>query len=324
MLSAAQSIARMQQIAAPGMKMGLERTKALLSALGDPQEKLRVIHVAGTNGKGSFSAMLSSVLTAQGFKTGSFNSPAMLELSDQFGINCKSVPEPALAEAINAVCDAAEALSDTPTEFEMITAAAFRLFFRESCDICVMECGMGGDTDSTNVISSPLLSVITNVAVDHAAFLGSTTAEIASHKAGIIKQGRPVYFGGNDPQALKVISERADALSAKLYLPERESVRFLDSNSCTEFVYKHRKLSCPLRGVYQQDNIINVLSCIDILRSLGIKITSEAVKQGLSEVRWPGRFETLSSEPKMIFDGAHNPDGMQSLCESIKLYYPDR
>ena len=305
-----------------GSRLGLERIYELACKLGDPQKDLKIIHVAGTNGKGSFSAMLSAVLTAQGYKTGMFSSPAMLDYTDQYRINGRCISEELFAETLLKVSAAAESMEDQPTEFELLTAAAFLLFKEQCCDYAVIECGMGGDGDSTNIITSPLLSVITNVALDHCAFLGSTTAEIAAHKAGIIKQGRPVYFGGDDKAAFDVISEVAKQKGSTLYRPvSLEQITSKDGRFTVCF--KGNSFTLPLSGTYQLKNLTNVLSCVEILKNEGVEISDSAVKKGLESVRWEGRFETLLTEPTVIFDGAHNPDGMTELCRSIKAVFPE-
>lgn len=308
-----------------GSRLGLERVTELVSLLGDPQNSYKIIHVAGTNGKGSFSAMLSSVLTAQGYKVGTFSSPYMLTYNDCVRINGVIVSEELFGDAVIRAAETASAMTEPPTEFELLTGAVFMLLAEQGCEYAVIECGMGGDGDSTNVIKSPLLSVITNVELDHQAFLGSTHAEIASHKAGIIKQERPVFFGGDNAEALSVISETAKCKGSTLYRPDRTEVNFIKSENILRdgitLMYEGVEVGIPLRGSYQYKNIRNVLCCVEILRELGVEIGKTAVCVGLAGVRWEGRFELLCTEPTVIFDGAHNPDGMRELCKSIPLYF---
>jgi dihydrofolate synthase/folylpolyglutamate synthase len=309
--------------ASRGIVPGLSRIETLLGMLGDPQNAVPVIHVSGTNGKGSFSAMLSAVLSRAGFRTGSFSSPALTGATDSFRIDGGEITGEKFAEIILDIAPLWEKMNDKPTEFEVLTAAAYELFRRENCDIAIVECGLGGDEDSTNVISSPLLSVITNVSRDHCGILGNTTAEIASHKAGIIKSGRPVFFGGSDEAALEVISGRAKALGAPLYTPDSSKISLISDNRLTgtEFTYCGRNYTLALLGSYQLRNALNVLSCVDILRVIGMDIPEKAVSVGLAEVRWHGRFELLSSDPVIIIDGAHNPDGVACAAQSIKQYF---
>lgn len=307
-----------------GSMLGLERISALVSLLGDPQDRLPVIHVAGTNGKGSFCAMMSAILSEQGMNVGTFNSPAMLSPNDQIRIGGVPVSDEFFSDAVIKAYELGKKLNEPPTEFELVTAAAFIIFTEQKCDFAVVECGMGGDGDATNIIKSPLLSVITNVALDHCAYLGRTASEIARHKAGIIKSGRPVFFGGSDKDALAVIQETAKRIGSKLYTPNTLAFKpAKEITDCTSLIYKRRKYTVPLKGAYQQLNLINVLSCVDILREQGITVDDNSVKNGLMKVRWEGRFELLCNDPVIIFDGAHNPDGMQQLCESTRRYYPD-
>ena len=306
-----------------GSRLGLERVLELSSLLGDPQDKLKTIHIAGTNGKGSLNAMLSAVLREQGYKVGSFTSPAMLSYNDQIRINGIPVSNKILDEAVVKAEEKAGKMLDHPTEFELLTVAAFLIFSEQRCDICLIECGMGGDTDSTNIIKKPLLSVITNVTLDHCSILGNTTAEIASHKAGIIKQGVPVFFGGDDKDAHSVIKRKAVRNGSKLYTADRSLFERHYDPGFTALKYNGRVYRTSLRGEFQYENLQNCISCVEILRSNGTVISYHALKNGLLNVHWEGRFETLSSDPLIVFDGAHNPDGMKKLCSSIKTLFGD-
>ena len=306
--------------ASRGSRLGLERITELCHLLGDPQNETKIIHVAGTNGKGSFSAMLCRILRSAGYTVGSFSSPALTGVTDSFRINCREISENVFTWVMNDVIPACEAMQDKPTEFEVLTAAAYELFRRVDCNIAVIECGMGGDTDSTNVVSSPLLSVITNIAIDHTAFLGSTVREIAAHKAGIIKEGRPVLYGGTDLEAFEVINERACALNAPLSVTEHMRITKASVSICgTELEFdEFGKVSTPLTGTYQMYNIANVLTAVELLRHEGLKISDDAVRDGLADTKWHGRFEHMHSSPDVIFDGAHNPDGIRQAAESIR------
>ena len=209
---------------ARGSILGLERVKELLALLGQPQEKVKIIHVAGTNGKGSFGAMLTSVLTEAGYKTGGFSSPAITDITDSYRINCNEITKERFAEIIGIIAPVCEKMAEKPTEFEIMAAAAYVLFAEEGCDAAVVECGMGGDTDATNVMEKPVLSVITNVQSDHCGFLGNTIGEIAVHKSGIIKHGCPAYFGDTAPDALKVVKAKADEMSAPLTIADDSEI----------------------------------------------------------------------------------------------------
>ena len=308
--------------------LGLGRITELLHLMGDPQEGQRMIHVAGTNGKGSFTAMLSSILMHSGYYVGAFNSPALLGSADSFRIDTDRLKSNMLGELDRIYADIAplaSGMSDKPTEFEVLTAAAFELFKRENCDISIIECGLGGDGDSTNVISSPVLSVITNVALDHTDRLGKTVAEIASHKAGIIKKGRPVLFGGTDADALAVIKGRAEETGSKLTVTDRTRLRVVDwslDGTVIEFSGFGR-LKLGLLGAYQPENAANVLTAVELLREEGLNIPDDAVRLGLADAGydWPARFEIVRRNPTVIYDGAHNPDGVRMAAESIRKLF---
>lgn len=305
-----------------GARLGLERVTELVRRLGSPQKQLRVIHISGTNGKGSVGAMLAAILNAAGFRTGHFATPAILDINDSFRIGGVPASDAQLAETLTIVQAQAEQMDDLPTEFEILAAAAYLLFARESCDIAVIECCMGGDTDCTNVIEKPLISVITNVRKDHTGFLGNTLAEIAKHKAGIIKEGCPVLCGCRNPETVSVIKAYAEAVHAPYISP---AIRITDIRAAldgTDFVSStFGSLHLSLLGLYQPENAALVLEAVRLLRRLGISLPNDAVKTGLSQCRWHGRFERLQSNPPVLFDGAHNPDGMRIAAKSLAHYF---
>ena len=321
---------RLSEISRGVSILGLERVSELLFLMGDPQERTHIVHVAGTNGKGSFTAMLSSVLKSAGYRVGSFSSPAILGANESFRIDGEVISEERLNELINRIAPFAESMSDKPTEFEVLTAAAFELFAQEGCDIAVVECGLGGAGDSTNVIKAPVLSVITNVQLDHTDRLGKTLAEIAEKKAGIIKEYRPVLFGGRDETAYSVIEKRAEALRAKLTRTDL-SLLTVDRMGLdgTEITFDGLKLTLPLLGAYQPENAANVLTAVRLLNGEGLSIPESAVREGLKNTVWHARFEVLSrgtkeGEPVIIFDGSHNPDGVTLAAKSIKGIFGDK
>ena len=306
-------------------KPGLERISALCEALGHPERELKFVHVAGTNGKGSFCCMLESVLRAAGYKTGLYTSPYIKEFGERMRVGGENIPKDTLAEITSYVRHIADAMKDKPTEFELITAIAFEYFRREGCEIVVLEAGMGGRLDSTNVIRNPLLSVITGIALDHTAFLGDTVEKIAVEKAGIIKDGAPVLLGGGDTRVKNTIEpialERGSKFNTVDYLKLKTHKSDL-FGSHFDFG-EHSDLHIALLGLYQPRNAAAVLTAIDILKDGGLEISDEAIKRGLAAARWPARFEMLSSEPMIIFDGAHNPEGITAAVESIKHYFGD-
>lgn len=312
-----------KKISEKGSVFGLSRIYELLERLGNPQEKIKVIHVAGTNGKGSFCAMLSSVLCKEGLNVGVYTSPYLLTQKESFRINKKEVSDEVFLSAMTQVIEAAEKMSDSPTEYELLTAAAFLMFYQNNCDFCIIECGLGGDTDSTNVISKPFLSVITNVQKDHCSILGNSISEIADHKAGIIKKKCPVLYCGEKNDALEIIEKKADAMSSKLYFVDRSSLTItktgIDGTIFDFANFKNVKLS--LLGLYQVENAVNVLTAVEIMRKLSVEISDRAVFEGLESCVWQGRFELIRKNPILIFDGSHNPDGMKYAVQSIKSYF---
>ncbi len=304
-------------------KPGLERIGELCHKLGEPQGKLKFIHVAGTNGKGSTCSMLSSVLQSAGYRVGLYTSPYIKAFNERMQINGQNISDDELAEITEYIKPVADAMTDSPTEFELITAVAFEYFKRHDCDVVVLEAGMGGRLDSTNIIESSLLSVITGIALDHTAFLGDTVEKIAAEKAGIIKTGCPVLFGGTHNGAAQVIAERAEACGSEFLRVNYNDLKMLATElSGTQFDFgAHKNMRIQLLGAYQPRNAAVVISAVEILRRRGLAISEEALRAGLAAAKWSGRFELLGREPVVIFDGAHNPDGIASAIESIKLYF---
>ena len=306
-----------------GSRLGLERTIELLDRIGNPHRELRFVHVAGTNGKGSFSCMLASILEKSGYKTGLYTSPYIVTFNERMKINGQNIPDDELVEVISFIKPHAEAMEDKPTEFELITAAAFEYFRRNACDVVVLEVGMGGGLDSTNVITSPDLSVITAIGLDHTKELGSDYSQIATAKSGIIKDGCPVLFYGENPEAEKVIRAVAEEKRAMLYSPDFSLIHDLGSSVCgTSIAYKnYDSVTVPLVGMFQKKNTAMVLEATEILKKKFTGITNDTVKAGLGTVRWPARFEIISKEPYVILDGAHNPHGIRAAVESIEQYF---
>ncbi len=303
-------------------KPGLERIKELCESLGNPQNDLKFIHVAGTNGKGSFCAMTESILRASGYKTGLFTSPYIKVFNERMQVSGEMISDEELAQITEYVKPFADKMADKPTEFELITAIAFVYFKRHNCDIVVLEAGMGGRLDSTNIITTPILSVITGIALDHTQFLGDTVEKIAQEKAGIIKKNVPLLYGGKDDSARSVIKKRAEEFMDVDY--SLLKIRKMDLSG-TVFDFKDRKnLYIPLLGKYQPENACVVLSAIDILKEKGFNICENSILKGLSSVKWIGRFEILNKEPLVIFDGAHNPQGICASVESLLNYFDEK
>lgn len=322
----AQALDYIHSVSWKGSRPGLSRITELLEKLNNPQNGLKFIHIAGTNGKGSTSAMLESVLRAAGYKTGLFVSPYIKHFNERICVSGKPVSDDALALATAAVRPFADSMEDAPTEFELITAIGLWHFLKEACDVVVLETGMGGRLDSTNVIDEPLASVITGIAMDHTAFLGDTIEAIATEKAGIIKKGAPVVWGGHDTTAREVIAQRARELCAPFAASEDTpmTVREMTLSGTLVDYGTHTDIRIPLLGTYQPQNLATVLTAIDVLRARGLCLPEEAVKKGLANVRWRGRFERLCDDPLIFSDGAHNPEGIAAAVQGIKHYFKDR
>lgn len=309
-----------------GSKLGLDRTRELLGKLDDPQKELKFIHIAGTNGKGSTAAMLSSILEEAGYRVGLYTSPFINRFNERMQVNHQPIPDEELAALTEYVRPHADAMADSPTEFELITALAMVWFARQKCDIVVLEVGMGGELDSTNIIDVPEAAVIAAMGMDHVKELGPTMADIARAKAGIIKEGgRVVSYGGN-PEADEVIAAVCRARKASLRQPDFSAIVPGDFGlEGQTFSYKGwRGLRIPLVGAYQMNNAAVVLETVEVLRQRGWSVSDEAVRQGLADTRWPARFEVLRRDPVFIVDGGHNPHGIRATAESLSRLFPGR
>ena len=306
-----------------GSRPGLERTRRLLEMMGNPQDNLRYIHVAGTNGKGSVCSMLSTVLREAGYKTGLYTSPFVRYFNERMAIDGQMISNDELSEITEYVKQFADKMEDLPTEFELITAIGFEYFSRNKCDIVVLETGMGGRLDSTNIIKTNELSVITGIALDHTAFLGNTVGEIATEKAGIIKENRPVVFGGKDEEAYRAIAKKAEQTNSRLYKATDRKIENIvhTINGITLDTDEYKNLQISLVGDYQPSNIATALECIKVLRENGYRIEESHVREGMKKVYWPARFEIINREPLMIYDGAHNPEGLRACVDSIKRLF---
>ena len=326
-----------------GSRPGLERTIELTARLGNPQNSLKFIHIAGTNGKGSTSAMLAAILQKAGYRVGLYTSPFIIRFNERMRVGGQDIPDDELAEITEFVKPHAEAMTDTPTEFELITAIALVYFARHACDYVVFEVGMGGRLDSTNIIPPETVaaSVITGIAMDHTAFLGDTPEQIAAEKAGIIKAGVPVVFGGNHApvgslpssdalataeSCARVIREKAAEAGAPYVETDHAKLENIRADLFgADFDFGERKdLHISLAGLYQPYNTATVLTVIDLLRERGLTVPEEAIREGLASVKWPARFEILSKEPLIIADGGHNPEGIDAAIESVKTYFKEK
>ena len=309
-----------------GSRLGLGRTRELLQKLGNPEKQLKFVHIAGTNGKGSCAAMLSSTLEAAGYRVGLYTSPFINRFNERMQINHQCIPDGELAELTAYIRPFADGMADPPTEFELITALAMVYFARHQCDIVVLEVGMGGELDSTNIIDVPEAAVIMAMGLDHVKELGPTMADIARAKADIIKEGgRVVSYGGN-PEADAVIAAACREKNASLRQPDFAAIVPGDfSLEGQSFSYKGwHDLRIPLVGAYQMKNAAVVLETVEVLRQRGWHISDEAVVQGLKNTRWPARFEVLRRDPVFIVDGGHNPHGIRATAESLQRLFPGK
>ena len=304
-------------------KPGLERISALCEKLGNPQDELKFIHVAGTNGKGSFCSMIDSVLRAAGYKTGLFTSPYIKVFNERMQFCGENISNEDLADITEYVKPYADSMEDKPTEFELITAIGFEYFKRKKCDVVILEAGMGGRLDSTNIIKSSLLSVITGISLDHTAFLGDTVEKIAAEKAGIIKENGDVLFGGNSKSVEEVIEAKAAEMNADYHFADKSSLDIVSSDltGSTFNYFGYKEVNLPLLGLYQPWNAANVLCALEILKYKGFTVSEKAIREGFLAARWPARFEIISRDPLIIFDGAHNPEGIETAVRSIKRYF---
>lgn len=305
-----------------GSRPGLSRISVLCEKLGHPEKELRFIHVGGTNGKGSFCCMLANILKEAGYRTGLYTSPYIERFNERMQIDGEPISDAELAALTEQVKVVADTMDDPPTEFELITALCFLYFRDHHCDYVVLEVGLGGRLDSTNIIPAPLLAVITGIDLDHTALLGDTTAQIAGEKAGIIKSGCTVLFGEGDEDAARVIREKAEAMGGRYvrtdYTKLRDVQLFPDK---TVYTYGDwQDVTLHLLGLYQLHNGANVLTAVELLREMGVVLPDTAVYAGLSGAHWPARFEKLSADPLVFYDGAHNPQGIRGAVENIRAY----
>jgi dihydrofolate synthase/folylpolyglutamate synthase len=309
-----------------GSRLGLSRVKQLLHLAGDPQNTMRFIHIAGTNGKGSTAAMLASVLQEAGYKTGLYTSPHLRRYNERIRIAGEDVSDEEMCRAAEILEQCVEQMDDRPTVFERITALAFVCFQRTGCDAVVLEVGMGGRLDATNVIDEPACSVLCHIDLDHTEILGDTIAKIAEEKAGIIKKGCPAVAQAQSDEALDVFRQTCAELDSPLTVTDPSQLRVKKQSLDGQiFDYRDRKdLLIPLIANYQLVNVLGVLDTVDVLQKNGWHITEDALRVGLRKTRWAGRFQVLQTRPLVVIDGAHNPDGSQQLAECLATYLSDR
>lgn len=311
-----------------GSVLGLENIRQLLGRLGNPQDDLKFIHIAGTNGKGSVLAYLSTVLKEAGYRVGRYISPTLFAYRERIQVDGQYIEKEALARLTTLIAAAAAQMKEEgmqPTAFEIETALAFLYFKEKQCDLVVLEVGFGGLEDATNIVTTTVMEVITRIGIDHTAILGNTLSEIAAQKAGIIKPGTLVVTTAQRPEAMRVIEKVCADKNACIRMAEPDKACDIEYGVTRQrFTYKGETLMIPLAGAYQIDNAVLVAEAVFGLRSLGYDISDKALHEGMAKTVWRGRFTVLHKEPLLIVDGAHNEDGAKVLRRSIELYFPHR
>lgn len=312
-----------------GIKPGLERMEALLQSMGSPHKQLKFVHVAGTNGKGTCCALVSSVLREAGLKTGLTISPYVVDFRERFQIDGEMISQEELIEEVEAILPpirAMEAAGEQVTEFECITALAFHWFARKGCDIVVLEVGLGGRFDATNVIAVPEAAVIMSISLDHTAILGNTVEEIAFEKAGILKEGGTgVLYPQLDERAEQRLQALAQERGVSLRKPVSTGLEVKNrSLSGTEFVFDGRLLKTPFLGEHQLNNALTAYACLQVLQEKGYPITGKAIQAGFAKAQLPARMELIASHPLTLLDGGHNPGCAQALKEALEAFVPQR
>lgn len=305
---------------------GLGRTQELLEKMGNPEKSLKFVHIAGTNGKGSTAAMTASILRKAGYRTGLYTSPYIYRFHERMQIDGVEISDEDLVEITEYVKPFADSMVESPTEFELVCAIAFEYFKRKGCDIVVLEVGMGGAFDATNVIEVPEVAVITNIGLDHTEVLGDTVEKIAETKAGIFKEnGHAVIYRGA-PSVEEVFEHVCAEKNVKLRKADFDSLNRI-SHGLEGQVFdcgERKGLLLPLLGEHQLHNASVVLSVVDTLIEIGWKITEENIREGLRDASWPGRFDIVSRDPLFIIDGGHNPQCLEALAKNVEDYLKDR
>lgn len=307
-----------------GSRLGLSRMEELLNYMDNPQKKLKFIHIAGSNGKGSTASMLASVLIEAGYKTGLYTSPFIHCFNERMQINGEYISDEELIEIVERLRPYVDKMEDKPTEFEIITCIAFEYYHRHNCQLVVLEVGLGGRLDSTNIIDSPEVAVITAIGLEHTKELGNTIEKIAFEKAGIIKKGCDVVLYQQQPSVHQVVKQVAEKAGVTVYEADFAEIEVTkESLKGQVFNVGHTKnITITLLGEHQLRNAAVVLKTLEVLRKRGYSISDEALYEGFRKAKWLGRFELLQENPRFIVDGAHNPHGVRSLVAGISTYFP--
>lgn len=306
-----------------GIVLGLDTMRHLMVKLNNPQDKVKFIQIAGTNGKGSTAAYLTSILSEAGIKVGRYTSPAVFSSTEQYFACGSCISESEYAKGVTAVAEAAASLDgETPTAFEQETALAFWYFAKKGCELAILEAGLGGDMDATNIVTTTVCSIITSISMDHCRILGNKISEIAAHKAGIIKPGAPVICIEQKEDAMEPIRAAAKAADTPLYEVHRDEVRqiFSDKRESIVFFREFENLHLKMLGSCQPENAALAVQAASVL-SRSYPIEKKHIYDGIEKTRWGGRFELHSGSPDIILDGAHNPDGIRRLRESVNQMF---
>lgn len=309
-----------------GSKPGLSRTEELLELMDKPQDKLKLVHVAGTNGKGSVCSCINEVLCVSGYKTGMYTSPHIVNINEMFRVNNEDISDADFASLMTQVRAVSERMDEQASRFEVLTAAAFKYFYDKGCEVAVIEAGLGGRLDSTNVINTPTLAVITSIGMDHVNELGDSLEKIASQKAGIIKEGGILVTDGRNIAVNKIFEEVCKSKNCRMYISQTDEIKNLKTGLCgSSFDYKDIKgIELGLLGLYQPGNAALAMEALSLLKDKGFRITDESIKAGLARVKWQARFEILGKEPYFIVDGSHNCEGVKETLRTIGEYFPEK
>lgn len=312
-----------------GSQPGMERITALCEAFDNPQDNLKYVHVAGTNGKGSTCTMIAKMLEAAGYKVGLFTSPFVVDFRERIQINSQMIPQQDFADIVAKIVPVIEELKKKniePTEFEIITAAAFLYFSQENCDIVVLEVGLGGTLDSTNIIKKSEVSVITSISMDHTDILGNTILEIAAHKCGIFKDGGHVVgYPQPDFTVERFIKEKAKESGCDYTHSDLARIRLVrEEFDGSTIIYAGCTFKIPLSGKHQIYNFSTAISAINVLKNKGWNVSAKNMIDGISALKIPARVEIISKDPLVIVDGGHNAEGVDALCYTLKKHYSDK
>lgn len=324
-----------------GIVPGLDTVRELCRLLGDPQHRLKFVHIAGTNGKGSVLAYVSTILKHAGYRVGRYSSPTIFEYRERIQVNGRNITKAALCEGLEIIKNACYEIERQgmhhPTPFEVETALGFWYFEKMGCDIVVLETGMGGLLDATNVVRSTLVAVLTPISMDHMNFLGRTLAEIAGQKAGILKEGCTAVSAVQEAEAMAAVEQAAEELRCELQVVSAEYLKRVRYGTCgkkgiapTKFDYdggdgtRFRGLEIALAGKVQPENAALAVTAVLALGKKGFPVSEAALRGGLRETVWPGRFSVVSAKPLFVVDGAHNEDAARKLSQSIEFYFTNR